>query len=103
MAWNQVSIFLFAPGTRPAVKTDPTAKTCSGEPLKIIGGEVDDGHVGDRPNVTAVEAWLVGRGFQVSERSNKRVCLVRGQGPCNEPEIEFYLGLSSRDGSLAST
>jgi hypothetical protein len=105
LAINQASFFLFPPRFGPSVELARTAKTASGEPVRIVSAELIDP---DAPSVetSVLRHWLEAHGFAEHERYGGISVLFLGQQktflgvqggvelslPLNEDEIkELYI------------
>jgi hypothetical protein len=95
LAINQASFFLFPPRFGPSVEVDRTARTVSGEPLRIVGATLVDPHA---PTVKTapLRSWLEARGFFEHERYAGTSVLFLGQQKTFlgvQGEVEFSLPL----------
>jgi hypothetical protein len=96
LAINQASFFLYPPRFGPSVELDHSARTVSGEPLRLVGSTLVD------PNAPSVKAtgirhWLEARGFVERERYGGISILVLRQqktflGVQGEVELSVPLG-----------
>jgi hypothetical protein len=78
LAINQASFFLYPPRFGPSVELDHSARTASGEPLRIVSATLVEP---DAPPVktSAVRSWLEARGFVEHERYGGMSVLFLGQ------------------------
>ena len=95
MAFNQVTIFLFAPKFAPAVELAPTGLTPSGKPIAIVSACVSDPTA---PKVVAEELrrWFMAQGYREKDRYGGHQSLFWGQHPTViglQQEVELGLPL----------